>query len=79
VKDLINDEAAKLLAACIPELRDILEVKEGADISDMGLTSSDAIIRLKSVIASMFQTFALRNKVRSQLHSLTLGMHHSIR
>lgn len=79
MKDLIDDEAAKLLAACIPELRDILEVKEGVEISDMGLTSSDAITRLKSVIAIMFHTFAIRNKVRSRRHYLTLGMHHSTR
>jgi len=63
VKDLIDSESAKFLTACIPELREILEVNEGSEISDMGLTSSDAVIRLKSIIANMFQTFTIRNKV----------------
>jgi hypothetical protein len=63
VKDLIDQESAKLLTACVPELREILEVKEGSEITDMGVTSADAVIRLKSIIANMFQSFAIRNKV----------------
>jgi len=65
LKDLISADNAKILVACIPELRTILEVGTGveAEAEDIGLTSSETLSRLKSVIAKMFQTFAMKSKV----------------
>jgi hypothetical protein len=63
ITDLITSDSAKILAACIPELRGILGVEIRTVAADIGLTSGEAAMRLKSILGSMFQTFALRNKV----------------
>ena len=63
IADLITNDSAKTLATCIPELRSILGVEAKDVAADIGLTSAEAVMRLKSVLGSMFQTFAVRNKV----------------
>jgi hypothetical protein len=63
IADLITTESAKFIAASIPELRDILGVNPNSEVIDIGLTSAEAIIRLKSHLGTMFQTFAIRSKV----------------
>jgi len=74
VNDLINPESAKVLVACIPELRRVLDVNIESLVAEIGLTSGEASVRLKSIIASMFQTFAVRSKV--QTHKLLLTPSH---
>jgi len=65
LKDLISTDNAKILVACIPELREILQVGAGveSEVQDIGLTSSETLSRLKSVIAKMFHTFPIKSKV----------------
>jgi predicted ATPase len=63
VTDLVSPEASKVLAACIPELKRILGVTAGSGAIDLGLNSSESTIRLKSILAMMFQTFVSKSKV----------------
>jgi predicted ATPase len=65
VKDLITPDSANILIACLPELKTILRVCDEGETEDFDsqLTSSESLIRLKSVIGRMLQTFTVRNKV----------------
>ena len=60
--DLINPESSKILAACIPELRGILGVSIGTEAIDLGLTSSESLTRIKTILTMMFQTFVSKTK-----------------
>jgi hypothetical protein len=62
VADLINPDAAKLLAWCIPELRGILGVDE-IEMDEIELESAEAVLRLKSLLGRIFSTFTVRNMV----------------
>jgi predicted ATPase len=62
VADLINPDAAKLLTQVIPELRTILGVKGENGSGELALESTEAAMRLKSILGRMFSTFAFKNK-----------------
>jgi len=65
VADLITPESANVLVACIPELRSVFAVGYDADATGAVLNSVQSTMRLKVILGSMFQTFALKNKVFS--------------
>jgi hypothetical protein len=67
IADLINPDSAKVLAACIPELRHVLNVGEEQVVPDIGLNSEQSIVRLKSILGLMFQSFCVRSRVVSNL------------
>ena len=63
IADLINPESARVLSACIPELRHVLDVGAEQDFSDIGLNSEQSVIRLKSVLSFILQSFSVRSRV----------------
>lgn len=71
IADLITTDSAKTIAASIPELREILGVDLNSSGGALGLTSAEAVTRLKSVLGTIFQTFAIRNKVHPHKALLT--------
>ena len=73
IADLISTESAKIIVASIPELREILGVDLESSDGATSLTSAEAVTRLKSVLGSMFQTFAMKNKVCPFRLYLTFG------
>ena len=73
IVDLITSDSAKIIAASIPELREILGVDLASGTESLGLTSAEAVTRLKSVLGSMFQTFAMKSKVLLRTALLTFG------
>jgi hypothetical protein len=78
IADLISPDAAKIIASAIPELRATLGVAVNTEVADTGLTSAEAVTRLKSVLGSMFQTFALKGKVHPHKVRLTFHSHVSL-
>src|SRR5271154_5175531 len=71
LRELINLESAKFFATCMPELRHLLGLEPDDENRDLGLASSESLIRLKSIIGNMFQTFAVRNKVTVLIKPVT--------